>query len=230
MSTNIRVVIAEDDLQIAEIQKRFLERIEGFELVGLAHGLEEARDLVDILKPELLLLDVQFPKGNGLELLRDLRANHCATDVILITAAREIDTLRAALHGGIFDYILKPLVFERLKEALANYALHLEKLHAMSTLVQTEVDRLLPRGQHASSAPVASPLPKGVDALTLAKVIEVITESSASLNAEEVGKQINASRTTARRYLEHLVSCGELTAEVSYGSVGRPERRYQKIR
>jgi two-component system CitB family response regulator len=230
MSTNIRVVIAEDDLQIAEIQKRFLERIEGFELVGLAHGLEEARDLVDILKPELLLLDVQFPKGNGLELLRDLRANHCATDVILITAAREIDTLRAALHGGIFDYILKPLVFERLKEALANYALHLEKLHAMSTLVQTEVDRLLPRGQHASSAPVASPLPKGVDALTLAKVIEVITESSASLNAEEVGKQINASRTTARRYLEHLVSCGELTAEVSYGYVGRPERRYQKIR
>ncbi|WP_111636721.1 response regulator [Marinomonas shanghaiensis] len=230
MSTSIRVVIAEDDLQIAEIQKRFLERIEGFELVGLAHGLEEARDLVDILKPELLLLDVQFPKGNGLELLRDLRANHCATDVILITAAREIDTLRAALHGGIFDYILKPLVFERLKEALANYALHLEKLHAMSTLVQTEVDRLLPRGQHASSAPVASPLPKGVDALTLAKVIEVITESSASLNAEEVGKQINASRTTARRYLEHLVSCGELTAEVSYGSVGRPERRYQKIR
>ncbi|WP_321160323.1 response regulator [Marinomonas rhodophyticola] len=128
MSANIRVVIAEDDLQIAEIQKRFLERIEGFELAGLAHGLEEARDLVDILKPELLLLDVQFPKGNGLELLRDLRANHCATDVILITAAREIDTLRAALHGGIFDYILKPLVFERLKEALANYALHLEKL------------------------------------------------------------------------------------------------------
>lgn len=230
MSANIRVVIAEDDLQIAEIQKRFLERIEGFELVGLAHGLEEARDLVDILKPELLLLDVQFPKGNGLELLRDLRANHCATDVILITAAREIDTLRAALHGGIFDYILKPLVFERLKEALANYALHLEKLHGMSTLVQTEVDRLLPRGQHPSSATVASPLPKGVDALTLAKVIEVINETNTSLNAEEVGKQINASRTTARRYLEHLVSRGELTAEVSYGTVGRPERRYQKIR
>lgn len=230
MSTNIRVAIAEDDLQIAEIQKRFLERIEGFELVGLAHGLEEARDLVDILKPELLLLDVQFPKGNGLELLRDLRANHCATDVILITAAREIDTLRAALHGGIFDYILKPLVFERLKEALANYALHLEKLHGMSTLVQTEVDRLLPRGQHPSSAPVASPLPKGVDALTLAKVIEVIHETNTPLNAEEVGKQINASRTTARRYLEHLVSRGELTAEVSYGTVGRPERRYQKIR
>ncbi len=228
MSSKIRVVIVEDDLQIAEIQKRFLERIEGFELVGLAHGLEEARDLVDILKPELLLLDVHFPKGNGLELLRDLRAHDSPTDVILITAARETETLRAALHGGIFDYILKPLVFERLKDALTNYAAHFEKLHAMSTLVQVDVDKLLPRSSYSSSAQMAPQLPKGIDGLTLGKVLDAINETNAPLNAEDVGKQINASRTTARRYLEHLVSRGELVAEVSYGSVGRPERRYQK--
>ncbi|RNF51065.1 response regulator [Marinomonas hwangdonensis] len=228
MSSKIRVVIVEDDLQIAEIQKRFLERIEGFELVGLAHGLEEARDLVDILKPELLLLDVHFPKGNGLELLRDLRANDSPTDVILITAARETDTLRAALHGGIFDYILKPLVFERLKDALTNYAAHLEKLHAMSTLAQVDVDKLLPRNSYSSSVHTTPQLPKGIDGLTLGKVLDAINETNAPLNAEDVGKQINASRTTARRYLEHLVSRGELVAEVSYGSVGRPERRYQK--
>ncbi|MDP5057554.1 MAG: response regulator [Marinomonas hwangdonensis] len=228
MSSKIRVVIVEDDLQIAEIQKRFLERIEGFELVGLAHGLEEARDLVDILKPELLLLDVHFPKGNGLELLRDLRAKDSPTDVILITAARETETLRAALHGGIFDYILKPLVFERLKDALTNYAAHLEKLHAMSTLAQVDVDKLLPRNSYSSSVHTAPQLPKGIDGLTLGKVIDAINDTSAPLNAEDVGKQINASRTTARRYLEHLVSRGELVAEVSYGSVGRPERRYQK--
>lgn len=231
MSSKIRVVIVEDDLQIAEIQKRFLERIEGFELVGVAHGLEEARDLVDILKPELLLLDVQFPQGNGLELLRDLRANNSSTDVILITAARETETLRAALHGGIFDYILKPLVFERLKHTLTNYANHLEKLHCVDTLAQSDVDRLLPRNnQYASTPQSVSQLPKGVDALTLAKVIDVINETDTSLNAEDVGKQINASRTTARRYLEYLVSRNELMAEVSYGTVGRPERRYQKSR
>ena len=227
MRSKIRVVIIEDDFQIAEIQKRFLERIDGFELVGLAHGLDEARDLVDILKPELLLLDVQFPKGNGLELLRDIRTQDWATDVILITAAREIDTLRAALHGGIFDYILKPLVFERLKDALTRYAAHLEKLHAMSTLAQTDVDQLLPRTAHSSVTTHTNLLPKGIDSLTLGKVIDVIHATSTSLNAEDVGKHISASRTTARRYLEYLVSRGDLIAEVSYGSVGRPERRYQ---
>ncbi len=226
MNANIRVVIAEDDVQIAEIQKRFLTRIEGFELVGIAHGLDEARDLVDVLKPELLLLDVHFPQGNGLELLRHIRSEDNSTDVILITAARETDTLRAALRGGIFDYILKPLVFERLKDALNNYATHLKKLHAMESLVQVDVDQFIPSSNNTTTIQPTLHLPKGIDILTLGKVIEVVIETKEPLNAEDVGKQINASRTTARRYLEYLVSRGDLIAEVSYGSVGRPERRY----
>ena len=48
---NIRLVIAEDDAQIAEIQRRFIERIAGFEVVGIAHTLEEARDLQSGKKP-----------------------------------------------------------------------------------------------------------------------------------------------------------------------------------
>ncbi len=227
----IRVVIAEDDPQIAEIQKRFLERIDGFELVGLAHGLPEARDLVEVLRPELLLLDIQFPTGTGLDLLRELRATNSSTDVILITAAKEVSTLQQALRGGVFDYILKPLVFERLQEALQHYARHQQKLQAMGALVQTEVDALLPRGVTPASEPEPAasspgPLPKGIDALTLDKVREVFRDAGGSLNAEEVGERIGASRTTARRYLEYLVSSGDLRADVSYGSVGRPERRY----
>jgi two-component system CitB family response regulator len=45
-------------------------------------------------------------------------------------------------------------------------------------------------------------------------------------NAEDMGAGMGASRTTARRYLEYLVGIGELSAEVAYGSVGRPERQY----
>ncbi|MCV2403548.1 response regulator [Marinomonas sp. C2222] len=224
--SNIRVVIAEDDLQIAEIQKRFLERIDGYELVGMAHGLQEAEDLVEVLQPELVLLDVQFPTGTGLELLRKLRSCNSAVDVILITAAKEVETLREALHGGVFDYILKPLVFERLQEALHNYQQHLQKLLAMQQLAQTDVDIVLPRHQGSQAAPTETRLPKGVDCLTLDKVKSVFAEAEGSLSAEDVGEMIGASRTTARRYLEYLVSTNEVTAEVSYGTVGRPERRY----
>ncbi|WP_207061111.1 response regulator [Motiliproteus sp. SC1-56] len=226
----ITVVIAEDDPRIAEIQQRFLQRIEGFELVGVAHGLTEAEDLVEVLEPDLLLLDIQFPTGTGLDLLRNLRASNSTTDVILITAATEVDTLKAALRGGVFDYILKPLVFERLQTALSHYAQHREKLRTLDSLAQTDVDRLLPRQRGATGEPEPpSParLPKGIDGLTLDKVRAVMQAEAGPLNAETVGERIGASRTTARRYLEYLVGTQEVLAEVSYGSVGRPERRYQ---
>lgn len=227
--SNVKVVIAEDDQQIAEIQKRFLERIDGFELVGVAHGLDEAEDLVDILQPELVLLDVQFPTGTGLDLLRKIRATNSSVDVILITAAKEVDTLREALHCGVFDYILKPLVFERLQEALNNYQQHLQKLQTMQRLAQRDVDTVLPRHQGAQSNASLSDtrLPKGIDSLTLDKIRVVFSQPHQPLCAEEVGETIGASRTTARRYLEYLVSTNELLAEVNYGTVGRPERRYR---
>ena len=230
---DISVVIAEDDRQIAAIQQRFLERIDGFELVGIAHGLEEAEDLIEILQPSLLLLDVQFPTGTGLDLLRKLRAENNNIDVILVTAAREVDTLREALHGGVFDFILKPLVFERLQETLQSYRQHLQKLQTLQSLnqhtVDTIVDTKLPRQQNNQSPaePGTVRLPKGIDSLTLDKIRQVLQDKDMSLNASEVGEYINASRTTARRYLEYMVSSNELYAEVSYGNVGRPERKYK---
>ncbi|PKF49405.1 response regulator [Enterovibrio nigricans] len=230
MTQKIRVVIAEDDIQIAEIQKRFLAKIEGVELVGIAHTLEDAEDLVDVFKPELLLLDNHFPSGTGLDLLRKLRASNSTTDVILITAAKEVDTLREALRGGVFYYILKPLVFERLQEVIGQYFAHLNKLKAMESLAQTDVDTVLPQrsiqAPNIESESLASRLPKGIDVITLDKIRGVFSDSDEPLNAEEVGALIGASRTTARRYLEYLVSTFELQAHVNYGSVGRPERRY----
>ncbi len=225
MST-IRLLIAEDDRQIAEIQRRFVERLDHVELCGIAHTLADARDLVEVMAPDLILLDVYFPDGSGLELLRELRAQDSRSDVILITAAKEVDTLRSALRGGVFDYILKPLVFERLEEAINRFRHQLEHLSGLNQLAQNEVDALIPRSTEESSTSTIGRLPKGIDALTLEKIQEVIANGE-PWSAEEVGSAIGASRTTARRYLEYLVGAGTLTAEVTYGNIGRPERRYQ---
>lgn len=252
VSADYRIVIAEDDRRIAELQQRFIEKITGFHVEAIALTLEEARDLVEVLEPDLLLLDIHFPEGTGLELLSELRGSNQATDVILVTAAKEASTLQAALRGGVFDYILKPLVFDRLQEALQNYARHREKMDLLlqqeETLAQQDVDQMLPRSEHGRSmdmvtsdisetgtadvsvsepVPVAKlVLPKGIDGLTLEKIRQAFQRDGADFNAEEVGRCVGVSRTTARRYLEYLVSTEELAADVSYGSVGRPERRY----
>lgn len=227
--TKIRLLIIEDDRKIAEIQRRFVERLDAVELCGIAHTLADARDLIDVLSPDLILLDVYFPDGSGLDLLRELRASDSASDVILITAAKEVDTLRSALRGGVFDYILKPLVFERLEEAVQRYREHLNRLSGLDQIAQKEVDALLPRNSQddtpATSAEVDR-LPKGIDSITLDKIRDVLLDGN-EWSAEEVGAAMGASRTTARRYLEFLVGSGDASAEVSYGTVGRPERRYR---
>ncbi|KEF31387.1 Transcriptional regulatory protein CitB, DpiA [Marinobacter nitratireducens] len=223
--TPIRILIVEDDRKIAEIQRRFVERLEGLELCGIAHTMADARDLVEVMSPDLILLDVYFPDGNGLDLLRELRAIDSSSDVILITAAKEVETLRSALRGGVFDYILKPLVFERLQDAISRYRDHLNRLSGLHQLAQKEVDALLPRSSGEDETPKEERLPKGIDALTLNK-IRAVAARGGQWSAEEVGAEMGASRTTARRYLEYLVGTGELSAEVTYGSVGRPERRY----
>ena len=161
-------------------------------------------------------------------MLRELRASDSASDVILITAAKEVEPLKSALRGGVFDYILKPLVFERLEEAVNRYRDHLRQLSGLVQIAQKEVDALLPRGSSEASQPAPTDrLPKGIDSITLDKIREVV--SSGQWSAEEVGAAMGASRTTARRYLEFLVGRGEAAAEVSYGNVGRPERRYCSV-
>ncbi len=227
---NIRVVIAEDDARIAEIQQRFMERIEGFEVIGLSHSLEQTEQMVEILEPDLLLLDIHFPDGNGLDYLKKIREQNINTDVILMTAARDIDTLKSAMHGGIFDYIVKPLVFERIEDSMNRYLQHVQRIKSLHRIDQKTIDSLLPRGG-SDNANVSTEhfLPKGIDALTLVKVQDLFAATGSPIGASTVGDNIGVSRTTARRYLEYLVSSGELIVDVNYGGVGRPERYYCRL-
>ena len=220
----IRVLIVEDDARISELHRRFTERMDGFEVVGIANTLDDAEEMTEVLAPDLVLLDLFFPEGNGLDLLRRLRAGAIPIDVILITAAREMTALKEALRGGVFDYIIKPVFLPRFQEALHKYRDYFVSTRTGGTLDQKEVDRLLrPHSGHQSEA---LQTPKGIDPLTLRKVRQAFVSSNSTFSAEEVAEQVGVSRSTARRYLEYLVGEGFLVAELIYGVVGRPERRY----
>lgn len=227
MHQAIEVLIIEDDLRIAEIQRRFLEQIEGFHAIGIAANYEEAKSLIDILKPDLILLDVYFPDMNGCELLKEIKQLDKQMDVIMITASREIETVQEAIRIGVFDFIIKPVIFERFKQSLKRYEDHFQKLKSMKSesklINQLEVDQLLYNKQDGYEKPL---LPKGIDKLTLIKVMEVLGETKQGLTAERMANQIGVSRTTARRYLEHLISEEKIAADLSYGTIGRPERVY----
>lgn len=231
MSDTYSILIAEDDPKIAEIQRRFIERVDGFEVIGISHTTLDASEMVDVLQPDLVLLDIHFPDGNGLQLLRHLRSSELPCDVIMVTAAKETESLSEALRLGVFDYVLKPLVFDRLQQSLQQYLEHRSAMHSSGPeLSQDLVDQLLPRKRRAGAAVknIQTALPKGIDPLTLDKVKAVFADPKISLSAEQVGETIGSSRTTARRYLEFLVGEQALCADINYGTVGRPERFYRQ--
>ena len=226
---DIEVLIVEDDLRIAEIQKRFLDLIEGFQPVGIAVSYVEAKTLIEVLQPDLILLDVYFPDMNGLDLLKETKLQTKQMDVIMITAAKEIDKVQAAIRLGVFDYIIKPVIFERFKQSLQRYQEYHAKFLKLTKenpyISQQEVDKLFWK-ENDNTTYERAYLPKGIDPLTLEKVIEVLGKVTTGLTAETVAKEVGVSRTTARRYLEHLVSIEKIEADLSYGTVGRPERVY----
>ena len=223
----IRVLVVEDDLRIADLHQRFVGKLEGFEVVGVAGRIDDAREMIEVLQPDLVLLDLFFPEGNGMDLLRHIRAAEQPCDVILITAAREMATLQNALRGGVFDYIVKPVFFPRFQEALQNFRTLHQASRSSDTLEQKDIDRLLHAQIPTEADSVA--VPKGIDPLTLTKVRQAFADQQLKdFSAEEVGQMIGTSRSTARRYLEYLTTEGYLKADLIYGVVGRPERRYTR--
>ncbi|KAB2825382.1 response regulator [Aliivibrio finisterrensis] len=223
MSSKISIVIVEDDIGIAEIHRRNLEKIDSVEVIGIAASKEEATLLFEVLNPDLVLLDIYLPDGNGLDILRELRQKESSPDVILITADRDVNTLQEAMRGGVVDYLLKPVIFSRLEDAINKYLSQKQQFINRVDIDQSMVDAML----HSTTAQSVARLPKGIDGVTLEKVRQLFSHEK-QLTADQAGELIGASRTTARRYLEYLISSGELSADLSYGSVGRPERTYFK--
>jgi response regulator of citrate/malate metabolism len=111
-----RVLIADDDPRITEIHYHYVRKFEGFEVIGLSNTLEDTKLQIEVMEPQLLLLDIYFPDGSGIELLKEIRLRSQALDIIPITAAKEVRLLQEALRGGVFDYILKPVVFSRFEQ------------------------------------------------------------------------------------------------------------------
>jgi len=225
---NLSVVIAEDDPKIAEIQSRFIDKIEGFEVVGIGNTIAESEEIIDVFQPDLVLLDVYFPVGNGIDLMWKIRRLYKNIDVIFITAAKEVGTLQDAIRGGAFDFILKPMTFSRFQSTLIKFFEHRNKLEEMTNLEQADVDQIIHPAQ--DSVQTDARVPKSIDPLTLEKVQDEVSKlNDNGVNAEVMGSQIGISRTTARRYLEFLVSKGIVKPSLVYGSVGRPERLYFQV-
>ncbi|WP_082235714.1 response regulator [Halobacillus massiliensis] len=221
----INVLLIEDDPMVQEVNRQFIERVEGYHVIAVASEGEEGLKLVKEYHPDLVVLDIFMPEKDGMQTIEELRSAQLDIDVIVITAANDKATIRKMLQHGAADYIVKPFKFERLEKALLRYRKHHHHTTGDGELEQKQIDHLI--GNPADTHPQTKKLPKGLNEPTLNQINLFLNGKEEALSAEQVADGIGIARVTARRYLDYLKNIGEVELDIQYGAVGRPVNRYK---
>lgn len=219
----IRVLVVEDEPLLADAHREYVERVPGFATVAVAHSGQDALRVLSRRSVDLVLLDFYLPDMSGLDVCRTMRSTGVTADVIAVTSARDLETVRAAISQGVVQYLLKPFAFAAMRDKLQSYAEYRVALGQGSTAQdQAVVDRALAvlRGSPETA------LPKGLSQATLSLVAEALGARTKPASASDLAAATGVSRVTARRYLEHLVAHGAAEQSLRYAKAGRPEILY----
>jgi response regulator of citrate/malate metabolism len=219
----ISTLVIDDDYRVATIHAGYVERVTGFRAVGTAHTAAAAWQALRSSPPDLVLLDLYLPDEHGLALMRRiLTIDGPHPDVIVITAARDIGSVRTAMQLGAVHYLVKPFGFSRLAERLSAYRDMRSRLGALNEEAdQDDVDTLYGL---LRTAPASG---KGFSPSTMRLVRDTVRSTRPDISAAELAGRLGISRPTAQRYLSQLAQQDTVEILLRYGETGRPEHRYR---
>ena len=179
----IRVVIAEDQHMVLGALAALLDIERDIEVVGRAPNGADALALVQSLRPDVLLTDVEMPGMSGLELAQAVRASVPATRVVILTTFARPGYLRRALDAGVSGYVLKDAPSERLSEAV-------RRVHA---------------GGRAVDPSLATAAWGEADPLT-DRERQVLRLASEGKSGHDIADELRLSEGTVRNYLSEAIS------------------------
>jgi response regulator of citrate/malate metabolism len=225
----IRTLIIEDDFRVADINSAYVGQVEGFEVVGIAPTAAAGFLAVIKEKPDLVLLDLYLPDEHGLELFAKLQQLPRGTkpDVIVITAARDSQSVKDAIQLGAANYIVKPFNAQQLIDRLTTYKAGFTRFSEVHEISQEEVDRTvaLMRGNKVS-AEIASASKNP----TTDSILNCLAKKGEAMSASQVAEELGISRATAQRYLTQMDERKLVTLELQYGTAGRPINKYRRAK
>lgn len=218
MTPRLRVLVVDDDETVARLHAAFLSSRQDVVVACVGTG-PDAVAAIREGEPDVVLLDMHLPGYSGLEVLRLIRSAPVRQpEVIAVTAARDVDTVRDARRLGVRHYLAKPFSAGDLNARLDEIQRALDAL-PRRRLDQDEIDALV-----AGDA-TDRPLPKGISAETLDHVRRALA-AQPDQSAQELGQELGLSRVNVRRYLEYLVAIGAADRDMDYGTGGRPRTLY----
>jgi response regulator of citrate/malate metabolism len=223
----IRTLVVEDDPVIGEVNCGYVERVDGFVVIGVARNGAQALAAVRNQPVDLVLLDFYLPDMSGLDVCHALRAARARPiDIIAVTAARDADTVRAAIAHGVVQYLIKPYSLASFREKLQRYAAYHQRLPSGQLTDQPGIDRAM----NTLRGCATTAFPKGLSPVTYELIVSILRDDTQPMTATEIARTAGLARVSARRYLDHLHQQDLAVLTVRYGSTGRPENLYQWAR
>lgn len=221
------VFIVEDDPMVADINRRLVEQFGSFKVIGISSAENDATEKIFRLRPDLVLLDIYLSGGSGINILKKIRQSELSTDVILVTAAKDVSTVYSSLRYGAIDYIIKPFNLKRLSAALNTYAQMRQLLQKKTEVKQDDLDRISHKDVALEGKnTAAAELPKGINQQTLEQIVTILLKAKRPQTCQEIAAAISVSKITVWRYLQYLQGIYRIQCSLTYGSFGRPTKKY----
>lgn len=187
----IRVLIADDHSMIREGLKQLLELDSELLVVDEAADGVEALRKIETVKPDVVLLDINMPVMNGLEVLKELKSTGCKSKILVLTIHNEVEYLVEAVNIGCDGYVLKDSNSQVLKEAI--YC-----LYNGETYIQSDLTPILNRGLASINTEKEK-----IYQLTNREV-EVLKLIAEGLFNKEIASKLEISERTVKNHVSNI--------------------------
>lgn len=215
-----KVIIVEDDPMVAMINNHYIEQDTRFSVVQSFRNGNDAFQYLSENQVDLAILDVYMPVLDGLSLLKKIRAAEINTDVIMVTASNDKNTLDTVLNFGVVDYLVKPFVQARFQQALDKFVEYSNQKKNICVVDQNKIDEIL-NCEHSANNNIE--LPKGIQEKTLNKIRELMRKTPRSgYTSEQIAEILDISKVTVRKYMHYLTKNREVIEQINYDTGGRP--------
>ena len=196
--TKIRVLLADDHRIVRQGIRQLLESAKDIEVIAEAGDGEEAQSLIQQLKPDVAVLDIQMPKASGIEVTRWLRTHLPEVGVLILTAYDDDPYVMAVLQAGANGYVLKTATMEDLIQAVRDVYEGKSALDA--SITKKLMANLFKR---SDSKPVEPLTDRELDVLRLA---------ARGYTNKAIGIQLNISDRTVQGHLAHIFAKMQATS------------------
>lgn len=188
---SIKVMLADDHILMREGIRQLLECDDSVEIVGEVSNGEQCMQMIYKVKPEVLLLDINMPVKNGIEVLREIRNNKWNIKVLILTVHNEIEYLLKAMDIGVDGYILKESEFSELKKAI-NTVMSGET-YIQPSLIPLLNSRMVSRDKDKDK----------IDELTKRELEVLIEVANGKLN-KEIANELKISERTVKNHISNI--------------------------